>query len=514
MGFMMAQAASKKQYRFMMAILHGKNVKEHSRGNPPKSIASKYRNSDTKSLPESKDNDKGGTWGSKATKKAKTKVQAKRTERKKRKAKMRKSFEQYYNGRGAGCIVVNNKGQILVGQDARGGGNQWMTPGGHIDPGETFEQGAKRELFEEAGITAGEMIELGSFRHWGNDSKTFLVTSYEGKPHSNDGELKGFKWMDAHVAADQNMRACSLIGIKLYLESHLRKKKSLKEMVALEQLEKNILRGSDGRASVLDVSHGEALRLVGNGTFRMLRQAVDGMTDEDFRDVAFDDYKMSIRKHMNDVYSGRINHGGKLVHQFTNKSLPQISVELMSVFEWYLPEDEPELAMLDEEALSDDVIEGGMHTLVDNYRKHNLANIYTEMENIREEIRHDNAVDLIQAESKIMKLFDKLERYSFDFAEQHNKLCDDAGDELERLEAKLLELQGKIDELEHRPTSVEAYSSNPANSNKVHDEHYCYLSKPSVTIEPSGKIKITFAEEWTSMDRENFLSDMRAKAIK
>ena len=48
----MPQAASKKQYRYMMAILHGKNVKEHSRGNPPKSIASKYMGSSQDGLPE------------------------------------------------------------------------------------------------------------------------------------------------------------------------------------------------------------------------------------------------------------------------------------------------------------------------------------------------------------------------------------------------------------------------------------------------------------------------------
>ena len=508
----MPQAVSKKQMRFMMAILHGKNVKDHPRGNPPKSVAGKYAGSSQEGLPESKDNDRGGTWGAGAKKKDKAKVQQKRLDRKKRKAKMRKSFEQYYNGRGAGCVVVNEKGQILVGKDSHS--DKLATPGGHIDPGETFEEGAKRELYEEAGITANNAIELGAFRHWGNDSKTFLVTDYSGKPKSNDGEMKDFEWMDAHVAADQDMRSCSLQGIKLYLESHLRKKKSLREMVALEKLEKNILRGADGKGATFDVSHGEALKLVGNGTFRMLRNAVAGMVDEDFKDVMFDDYKVSIRKHMNDIYSGRINQGGKMIHQFTNKSLPQLSVELMSVFEWYLPEDEPELMLLEDDDLDDDIIEGGMETLVDNYRKHNLANIYREMENIRSEIRHDNAVDLMVVESKVMKLFDKLEQHHHNFIEQHNKLCGDAGSEIDELEHKLLELQRKIDEMERAPTAVEAYSSNPANSDNVHDEHYFYMPKPSVTIEPSGRIKITFGEEWTAMDRENFLNDMRAKVIK
>ena len=508
----MPQAASKKQYRYMMAILHGKNVKEHSRGNPPKSIASKYMGSSQDGLPESKDNDKGGTWGSKAHKKAKGKVDAKRLARKKAKAskRVKKSFEQYYNGQGAGCVVVNGEGQILVGKET--GSNQWSTPGGHIDPGETFEEGAKRELYEEAGIKAKEMIELGSFKSMGNDSKTYLVTKYTGTPKSRDGEMGDFEWMDAHVAADQSMRPCSLQGIKLYLESHLRK--SLKDMLAIELLEKNILRGPDGRSSVLDVSHGESLKLIGNGTFRMLRNAVKDMQDEGIKELSFDDYTIHIRKHLNDVYSGRINNGSKLVHQFTNKSLPQLSVELMSVFEWYLPEDEQELQVIDDDMLSDDIIEGGMSTLVDNYKKHNLANIYTEMENIRAEIRHDNAVDLSQVESKITKLFDKLESHIHTISSKHNELCQESGSEIEELERKLKELQSKVDSLENEPTSVEAYSANPANSNKVHDEHYFYMPKPNVTIEPCGRIKITFGEEWGSYDRENFLNDMRAKIIK
>lgn len=508
----MPQAASKKQYRFMMAILHGKNVKDHARGNPPKSVAAKYRSSSQEGLPDSKDNDKGGTWGAGAHKKAKAKVQAKRLDRKKKKAKVRKSFEQYYNGRGAGCIVVNKKGQILVGKDASSG--MWATPGGHIDPGESFEDGAKRELLEESGITANNCIELGSFKSMGNDSKTFLVTEYSGKPKSADGEMNSFTWMDSNVVADQNLRSCSLHGIKLYLESHLRKSKSLKEMVALETLEKNILRGPDGRHSTLDVSHGDALKLIGNGAFRMLRDAVKGMKDEDFKDLMLDDYKVSIRKHMNDSYSGRINQGGKMIHQFTNKSLPQLSVELMSIFEWYLPEDEPELMSVNEDELSDDAIEGGMEALVDNYKKHNLANIYCEMENIRSEIRHDNAVDLMQIESKLMKLFDKLESHAHEFTAQHNKLCNDSGSEIDKLELKLLELQRKIDEIDHSPTAVEAYSANPERSSEVHNEHYFYMQKPSVTVEPNGRIKITFGEDWSSMDRENFLNDMKAKIVK
>lgn len=499
----MPKAVSKRQYRMMQAIIHGgKGKPKGGRGAPPKSIAEKY-SSPGKNAPEQSGQNRGGNWDEAAHKRHESK-------KKKKKKKLKKAFEQYYNGQGAGVVVTNEKGQVLVGKGRDG---KWQTPGGHVDPGEDYDEAAHRELREEANIVSLDMDEVGHFKCNGNDSKVFHVSSYTGKVKDTD-ELSDLMFADLHSLLDWDLRDCSRIGLEMYAQSSLKKSTKLQDMMVIEKLSKNIMRGSDQRQAVFDISHGDALRLVGNGCFRFLKNAVADMGDEDFRDIAIDTCILSIRKHSSDIYSGRISDGHKVIHQFTNKSLPQLCADVMSVFEWYSDEDEHVFDILDEQHLPDDAIFGGLGHLSDNYKRHNLANIYSEMENIRGEIRNGTAIDLQQIEHKIMKLFDKLEDAVHEVADKHNELAQEAGSEIETLETKLRELQLKVDELSSKPTKVEAYQANPVSGKKVYDEHYFYLPKPSIEIEPNGKIRITFNKEWSDLDKSNFLTDMKARVIK
>ena len=88
----MPVAASRKQYRMLMAILHGK-VKDGPRGRPPASIAAKYTDPG-KDAPESKDNDRGGSWSEEHHKR-----HSKKEKEKKSKKDMKKSFEEFYKNR-------------------------------------------------------------------------------------------------------------------------------------------------------------------------------------------------------------------------------------------------------------------------------------------------------------------------------------------------------------------------------------------------------------------------------
>ena len=517
----MPQPVSKRQYRYLQAILHGKGNGSSRRGDRvPKSVAGKYvsgKGKPGKNLPESKGKAmEGGTWSEKHHDKAHGKVKQKRLDKKKNKAKLRKALEEYLSGevrKGAGCLVIDDQGRMLLGKRTDNG--LWSTPGGKIEKDESFQEGALRELKEESGLTGKNPVEIHGYHKHGWESKTFIVKDYSGKLKDN-GEMVTLKFFEPHEIPWQFLTHYTCDAICAAIQDRLKKSREIKYMIAEEELKKNIIRNGKGApdATVYELTHGDSLKLISNGTFRFLREAVRDMGDEEIKDIHLDHYVLHLRKHVNDVYSGRITDGHKQLHQFTNRSLPALAAELMSVFEWYTPEDEPELELLDDADLPDDAIEGGLSALVDNYKRHNISNIYSEMENIREEVRNGVAVDLQQVEQKMMKLFDKLENVVHDVAGKHNSLGQEAGNAIDELEQKLYSLQDRIDTMSRQPVTMEAYSSAPKNDSQVHANDYPYLSKPKVTIDPSGKITISFDSDWQAIERENFLRDLRVKAVK
>lgn len=59
------------------------------------------------------------------------------------------------------CIIHNHP-KILLGMKKRGfGAGRWNGFGGKVEPGETVEDAAKREIFEEAGIKVNSLEKIG-----------------------------------------------------------------------------------------------------------------------------------------------------------------------------------------------------------------------------------------------------------------------------------------------------------------------------------------------------------------
>jgi 8-oxo-dGTP pyrophosphatase MutT (NUDIX family) len=94
--------------------------------------------------------------------------------------------------RNARAIVVKD-GKLLVLKRSRGGHKFYVIPGGNIDEGETAEQAAERETYEETSIKARVLREV--FSEEATDfgiTKYFLCEYLTGEPqlHQDSGELK------------------------------------------------------------------------------------------------------------------------------------------------------------------------------------------------------------------------------------------------------------------------------------------------------------------------------------
>lgn len=88
--------------------------------------------------------------------------------------------------------------------------NDWCIPGGHVDPGETFLQAAKRELFEETGIDMSEelLIPVGKYipKKKGIEIHYFMCFVDPDTPVNIlvDGEEEtGSEWINPRTELDQ-----------------------------------------------------------------------------------------------------------------------------------------------------------------------------------------------------------------------------------------------------------------------------------------------------------------------
>jgi len=112
--------------------------------------------------------------------------------------------------RSAGGVVVRGDQAIVIVPTRRGASGQAVLalPKGHVDPGETPEQTAVREVREETGVDAELVEKLGEVRYfYQRDGKRifkrvafFLFDYVGGSLDEHDDEVEEARWMPLEQA--------------------------------------------------------------------------------------------------------------------------------------------------------------------------------------------------------------------------------------------------------------------------------------------------------------------------
>jgi len=111
----------------------------------------------------------------------------------------------------AGGVVVRDRECVVIvpTRRAANGSKVLALPKGHVDPGETPEEAATREVREEAGVDADLVGALGSVRYWymrkgrriAKRVDFFLFRYRDGDVADHDHEVEQARWMPLAEAA-------------------------------------------------------------------------------------------------------------------------------------------------------------------------------------------------------------------------------------------------------------------------------------------------------------------------
>ncbi|RIX53689.1 NUDIX domain-containing protein [Paenibacillus nanensis] len=109
---------------------------------------------------------------------------------------------------GACVLLIDSQDRILL--QLRTDNGTWGLPGGSLEPGESMESVARRELLEEVGLTAGDMSLLDIFSgekfyykypHGDevyNVIAAYVCRDYQGDIRIDEGEVQETKFFSLH----------------------------------------------------------------------------------------------------------------------------------------------------------------------------------------------------------------------------------------------------------------------------------------------------------------------------
>lgn len=122
-------------------------------------------------------------------------------------------------------VIIHKNDQVLLGMKKRGFGvGKWNGFGGKVDAGETIEEAAKRELFEEAGVTANSLEKLGvlDFSWQAKPTEILEVNIFKAADFSGDpveGEEMKPQWFHVNEIPFEKMWPNDKYFYPLFLEN-------------------------------------------------------------------------------------------------------------------------------------------------------------------------------------------------------------------------------------------------------------------------------------------------------
>jgi ADP-ribose pyrophosphatase YjhB (NUDIX family) len=110
------------------------------------------------------------------------------------------------NINGAGILLIDKDRKVLL--QLRTDSNSWGIPGGCLNVGESLQDAAKREVYEETGLIVDDLqlfnVYSGEEQHWiypdGNEvyivNTVFISNSFHGTLKADEVESKEVKFFD------------------------------------------------------------------------------------------------------------------------------------------------------------------------------------------------------------------------------------------------------------------------------------------------------------------------------
>lgn len=104
---------------------------------------------------------------------------------------------------GVAVLIIKEKKILLGKRKGSIGSGTWAAPGGHLEYNESFEDCARREVFEETGLTLGKVSFLTATNNIYTDINKHDVTIYmngeyiDGEPILKEcDKCDGWEWVD------------------------------------------------------------------------------------------------------------------------------------------------------------------------------------------------------------------------------------------------------------------------------------------------------------------------------